>query len=194
MQVEYLLPGGRAPIIRSYTVAAHSRFTIWVNHEFGLGSTDVSATVTSSQPIIVERAMWWPAPAALWHEAHNSPGATSARTKWAVADGEVGGSHLTETYILVAKTGDAAGSAKVTLVFEDGSPAVEKTISLSAHSRTNVNVAVEFGVAVAGKRFGAIVESLGTTPVPIVVERSVYSSANGIVWAAGSNSLAARLQ
>ena len=49
-----------------YTVAANSRFNIWVDHEDpGLANVAVSAvstTVTSLNgvPVIVERAMWWP--------------------------------------------------------------------------------------------------------------------------------------
>ena len=46
----------------------------------------------------------------------------------------------------------------------------------------------------AGKRFGAIVESLGTTPAQIVVERAMYWDAAGQRWAAGTNALATKLQ
>ena len=45
-----------------------------------------------------------------------------------------------------------------------------------------------------GKRFGALVESLGTTPVPIVVERAMYRNANGQPWAAGTNAPGTKLQ
>ena len=46
----------------------------------------------------------------------------------------------------------------------------------------------------AGKRFGAIVESLGGAPAEIVVERAMYSDAGGAHWAAGTNALATRLR
>jgi hypothetical protein len=46
---------------------------------------------------------------------------------------------------------------------------------------------------VAGKKFGAVVESLGEEPAQIVVERAMYASAGGIVWAAGTNALATNL-
>jgi hypothetical protein len=39
-----------------------------------------------------------------------------------------------------------------------------------------------------------VVESLGPTPVQIVVERAMYSNAGGVQWAAGTNALATRLQ
>ncbi len=41
---------------------------------------------------------------------------------------------------------------------------------------------------------GALVESLGATPAPIVVERAIYTNAGGRVWAAGTNALATRIQ
>ena len=52
----------------------------------------------------------------------------------------------------------------------------------------------EFAAAV-GTRFGVIVQSQGTTPAQIVVERSTYSnSSTGEVWAAGATALATKLQ
>ena len=81
----------------------NSRFTIWVDdEEFPAGSrvkplanVAVSTTVTSMNnvPIIVERTMWWPGGVTpdFWTEAHNSPGATVTGTRWALAEGEVGG-------------------------------------------------------------------------------------------------------
>ena len=53
---------------------------------------------------------------------------------------------------------------------------------------STVPVATDFPSA-AGRRFGAIVESLGTTPVQIVVERAMYSDAGAEVWAAGTNAV-----
>jgi hypothetical protein len=40
----------------------------------------------------------------------------------------------------------------------------------------------------------AIVESLGTTPAQIIVERSMYLNALGLIWAAGTNVVATRLK
>ena len=118
--------------------------------------------------------MWWPGPELgpnFWTEAHNSPGATVTGTRWALAEGEVGGAQSAETYILIANTSAASGSARVTLYFEDGGSA-EKTFALLPRSRTNVNVSSEFPNA-AGRRFGAVIESLGATPAQIVVERAI---------------------
>jgi hypothetical protein len=189
----YLLPNGTT-VVRPYTVAANSRFNIWVDLEGApLADTAVSTTIVSTQPVIVERAMWWPGEAPTWEEAHNSPGSTVTGTRWAVAEGEVGGPTSLETYLLIANTSATGGSADVTLLFEDGTSPITRSFALRANSRYNVAVAVEFPEA-TGKRFGAIVQSTGVTPAQIVVERAMYSNAVGIVWAAGTNALATRLQ
>jgi hypothetical protein len=141
----------------------------------------------------VERAMWWPGDSSTWHEAHSSAGATMTGRRWAVAEGEVGGARAHETYLLIANTSPFAGSATVTLLFEDGTSAV-KAYSLPPSSRTNVAVGPAFGATVTGRRFGAVIESTGNTPAQIVVERAMYSSAGGVGFAAGTNALATKLQ
>jgi hypothetical protein len=197
--VDYLLQGGTTHS-KSYVVPANGRVTIWVDDEqipAGSGirpleSAAVSSTVTSTNgvPIIAERAMWWPSPsltADYWIEAHNSPGATTTATRWALAEGEVGGPQGAETYILIANTSAFAGSARVTLFFEDGT-STSQTYALLPRSRTTVGVSAQFPAA-AGRRFGSVIESLGPGPAAIVVERAMYTSPGGVTWAAGTNAL-----
>jgi hypothetical protein len=146
----------------------------------------------------VERAMWWPGPtAATWQEAHNSPGLTTTGTTWGLAEGEMGGPRAVETYILVANTSATAGQAKVTLLFEDGTPSVTTTVALPANSRKTIYPPWEFPSqfpAGSHRTFGAIIESVGASPVPIVVERAMYNDALGIHWAAGTGAAATKLQ
>ncbi len=187
-----------------------SRFNIWVDAEVipgcgrSLANAAVSATITSDIPVVAERTMWWPGPtAATWTEAHNAAGATSAGTKWAVADGEQGGSASNETYLLIANTSSYAGTARVTLYLADGTTTFHD-VALPANSRTNVAVGAPvenggFGAAVANKRFGAVIESLPvsgqTNPAQIVVERAMYSNGPGAtLWAAGTDVLATKIQ
>jgi sugar lactone lactonase YvrE len=193
VEATYLLPDGTT-LVKPYTVSANSRFNIWVDYDDAkLADTAVSTTVRSTNgvPVIVERSMWWPDGG--WFEAHNSPGATTTGTKWALAEGEVDASRNLETYILVANTSAAPADVKVTLLFEDGTSAERTYPGIPAKSRFNVPVGGFFPQAV-GKRFGAIVESLGTAPAQIVVERAMYWDAAGQHWAAGTNALATKLQ
>ena len=193
LEARYLLPNGTT-VTRTYTSAANSRLTIGVHGDAALAQTPLSATVTSTNgvPVLVERAMWWPAWAPEWIEGHNSSGVVATGEKWGLADGENGGPRNLQTYVLVANTSSATAVVEVTLIFEDGTTVV-KTFNVLGHSRFNVAVADEFPTS-RNRRFGAIVESLGTTPAQIVVERSVYSDANGEVFAAGANAVGTKLR
>ena len=199
VQARYLLVDGTV-LTKDYVVPAASRFNIWVNEEDfpgmgkALADAALSATLTSTNgvPIVVERSMWWPRPSPFWMEAHNSAGTTATGTTWGLAEGEVGGPFAPETYILIANTSPFAGTARVTLAIEGGGTQVV-TVPLPASSRTNVPVIESWFPGITGKRFGALIESLGDTPAQIVVERAMYSDANGVHWAAGTGATATRL-
>jgi hypothetical protein len=196
----YLLPDG-VVLTKSYEVAARSRFNVWADLEtfeglagYPLENTAVSASFTSTNgvPVVVERAMWWPEGPDAWFEGHNAAGALEPGTKWALAEGEVGGAANVQTYILIANTSESDGLVEVTLAYEDGTTSAS-LLQVRANSRTNFNVEDEVPTA-RGRRFGVIVESVGGNPAQIVVERAMYSDAGGVRWAAGTNSLATRLR
>lgn len=198
----FLKPDGTT-VNRAYAVPPKSRFNIWVDQEGPeLADTAVSTTITSDIPVLVERAMWWPGDGNTWHEAHNTFGATSTGVRWVLAEGEQGGASSAETYVLVANTSAFTGSVRVTLHKEDGATLV-KTFPINPNSRLNVPIGAAevdggFGPAnVNGRRFGVVVESLvpggSTVPAQIVVERAMYSNANGVIWAAGTNALATKI-
>ena len=189
LTVTYLLPAGQ-PFTKDYSVGPQQRLTIYPQDEdTRLANTPVSVIVESknNQPIVVERAMWWPK--GEWYEAHVSAGATTTGTRWALADGEV--SDITETYILIANTSTTAGTATVTLLEEGGTP-VPIVVDLQPSSRVNVPVSVYLPAGSNVKRrFGALIE---TTGAEIVVERAMYSNVGGITWSAGTAALGTRLQ
>ena len=146
---------------KTYTVAATSRFNIWVDQE-GRGARrhggvdddpldqrragdrragDVVARDgrASGTRRTTRRARRRPGRAGRWPKARS---AARARV---------------DTYILLANTSPTAGTVKVTLLFEDGTSA-EQTFTVVGHSRFNVDVRTEFPAA-ADRRFGAIVEA-----------------------------------
>ncbi len=208
VQADFLLSNGQV-ITKTYQVGANSRFNIWVDEaDEALADVAVSTRITSTNgvPIIVERAMWWPGPtSATWHEAHNSPGETTTGTRWALAEGELGGGRETETYVLIANTSAYVGQIRATVLFEDGSAPISRVSGdratpgspelpgLAPNSRTSIVPAVHFPET-QGKRFGMMIESIGGAPAQIVVERAMYSNAGGVRWAAGTNALATKLQ
>ena len=106
-------------LTKTYTVAANSRFTIWVDDETfagqgrALANVAVSTTLRPPTPYRLsssERCGGPAEPSAFWYEAHNSAGATATGTRWALAEGEVGGARGYETYILLANTSATAGT------------------------------------------------------------------------------------
>jgi glucose/arabinose dehydrogenase len=197
VKVRYLLPGGATPYEQTYNLEAQSRRTINVEEQHeSLRNAAIAMVVEGTTPIVAERAMYWPGPSGSgWLEAHNSPGTTETGTVWAIAGAEMGGPNAANTFVLIANTSNFAGQAQITLLRE-GQAVLGKVIDLDPDSRQNVNIAdyPEFA-GVANSRFGVLIQSLGDNPARIVVERATYSNdANGTVWAAGSNSLASKIQ
>jgi len=87
----------------------------------------------------------------------------------------------------------------VTLLFEEGTPATaEATFTVLANSRRTIYPPLDFAAALpagATRRYGAIIESLGTTPAQIVVERAMYANDEaGVTWAAGTNAVATKIR
>jgi uncharacterized repeat protein (TIGR01451 family) len=194
VEIRYLLPDGTV-ITKPYTVGPNARRTVDVaNEDTRLAATSVGMTVTSTQPIVAERAMWWPgwkfAPD--WYEAHVVLGATEAGTKWALATGASGGALSEQTFVLVANQASVAGTIRVTAVLDDGTTRV-KDLPIAATARMTLDVAAEFP-DVLNHAFSVIVESIGSSPVPLVVEGSRYASPAGQLWGAGGAALATKLQ
>jgi hypothetical protein len=204
VRLRFLLGDGTV-IEHRQTVPEMSRATVWVDalgQDQGLiaknpafarladaaVSTDV--IVENGVGVLVERAMWWPGDSSTWAEAHNSGGVTQGATRWALAEGEVGGTRNTRTYVLVSNPSDSAAAVTVTMLYE-GQAAETQTYTVSANSRFNLALGDPgFFPNATGRRVGLIVESAG---VPVVVERAMYSDAGGKTWAAGTNAVATRL-
>ena len=114
---------------------------------------------------------------------------TAARQKWGLAEGRVGGSEAYQTYILIANPYSDAAHVTITFLRENGAP-FDKTFTVDPFTRFNVDIGPGTLVPeLTDERFGAIVSS----DAYIVVERAMYSNANGQIWAAGTNATAAPL-
>ncbi len=183
----FLTDGGQT-VVRNKTVACqrpphreHRERGSAVGERCG-GSTSIVA----DQPVVVERAMYWPGPPSTWAEAHNSFGATTLALKWGLSEGRVGMAGGFQTYILMANPNPVAVTGLITFLRGSGAPIV-KTFTVNPTSR--LNVAVTTAVPeLADEAFGALIEV--TNDVPISVERAMYSNALGQIWAAGTNALA----
>jgi len=132
--------------------------------------------------------MWWPDGA--WQEGHGSAGATAPARRWAAAGLEIGGARAAEGYLLILNTAPVTGTVLVTLLPEDGLP-LARAFTVAPFARLTVQLRADIPAAQTLTRpFGAIVESVGDDPIPIVVEQAEYWNAGGVVWAAGTGSLA----
>jgi Mg-chelatase subunit ChlD len=183
--IRYLTTSGGV-ITQVYNLPATSRTTVAVDGVPGLESVSgVSAAIDADQPIIVERAMYWPR--FPWYEAHNSAGLTTTGTRWALAEGETGGPLGYATYVLIANPGDADATVTMTFLRSGRSPLVT-TFTVPAHARVT-QAAHDFALS-AGEQFGVLLESTS----PIVAERALYWNALGQLWGAGTNETAAKLR
>lgn len=204
VRMRFLLGDGTV-IEHREVVPALSRATVWVdalgqnsdliaqNPDYArLADTAVSTDVIvdNGVGILVERSMWWPGDSRTWAEAHNSGGVTASAARWALAEGEVGGSRNTRTYVLVSNPTDSTASITVTMLSESQAPETQ-TYTVNPNSRFNIALGeTGFFPNAVGRRVGLLVESNG---VPVVVERAMYSDAGGKTWAAGTNAVATRL-
>ncbi len=183
------LPASGVAVPKTHVVQPHQRLTLNIADEDpSLASAAVATSVTSDQPVIAERSQYWPH--GNWYEAHNSAGETSSALKWGLAEGRVGGASHAQTYILLANPGATAANVTATFLRQDGTTVV-KTFIVGATSRLNIAVtgAGSDVPELADESFGTVIESTQ----PIIVERSMYTDANGVIWAAGTNATAARL-
>jgi hypothetical protein len=183
---------GAVPITRTYRLAAKQRLTINLAFEDpSLVNASVATRVTATVPIIAERAQYWPSTPDQWYEAHSSFGLTGAAKKWGLAEGRVGGPNGYQTFIMLANPTEHDTIATIQFLREESkSPrTVTKQFNLRANSRVTVSLPGADAPELADETFGAVITSF----VDIVVERAVYSNANGQIWAAGTNAAATRL-
>jgi hypothetical protein len=172
--VTFVRPFGLAPIVRAYTLPPDSRTTIAVDGAGAeLASTDVSAVITASQPIVVERAMYLSGPGAAFTAGLGSAGVTAAATRWILAEGATG--PFFDTFLLLLNPGDAAASCEVRYATTTGSVFVKPYV-LAPHSRTTIWMDAE-DIPGAGRvlaNVSAATTVTSTNGVPIVVERTMW--------------------
>lgn len=165
----FMRSDGRSVEVRG-TVQPSARYTVWVDSVAGMEQADFSTKVTSDQPVVVERSMYFD-----YHgtkEGSNSTGVTTLLKEWYFAEGYTGQSF--DTYMLIANTSDSRADVTLTLLGGDSLKA-DFAYSVSPHSRLTVPVDNIKGWE--DREFSAAVRS---PSVPIAVERSMYFSYNGV--------------
>jgi hypothetical protein len=166
--ITYLLPMPRPPIELTYLVAAHSRRTIWVDHEPGLDETDVSAKIASDVPILAERSMYLSTSSQAFAGGTGGAGVPEPDTHWFVAEGATGA--FFDLFYTIGNPSTQDATITVTYLLPGGS-SFDKSYVVGAQSRLTIAVDGE-DPRLASTDVSASIAS--TNGVPIVVERAMW--------------------
>jgi hypothetical protein len=160
------------------TVPPRSRWTVSAADFAALSGESFSARVTSTQPVVAERSMYW---GASWSGGHAGTGAPSTATNWYFAEGTAMTAFETYYVALNASSQPITLNATYQLSPRNGVPQapVLKTYTLAPNSRKTVHLFSEVG-------YQPGVSASFTASAPIMMERSMYWGAN---WTEGSNAI-----
>ena len=159
-------------------VPARTRLSVTAADYPALSGKSFSARVTSTQPVIAERSMYW---GATWTGGHAERGASTNSTNWYFAEGTAMTAFETYYLMLNASSQTVTVNATYQLSPRNGLPQapVLKSYTLAPNSRKTVHLFSEVG-------FQPGVSASFTASAPIVMERSMYWGAN---WTEGSNAI-----
>ncbi len=94
-------------------------------------------SITSTLPIVAERAMWWGA--VPMDRGQRRDGSDGDRHEWAIGESAEGGASQEATFVLVANASSTAGTVRVTVVYDDGT-SEQKDYTLLGHARLTVRI------------------------------------------------------
>ena len=159
---------------------ARSRHTIWVDAIDVLASTDVSAVITSSEDIVVERAMYLDDATAPFAAGHAASAIVAPALEWFFAEGATGA--FFDEYLLLANPSTSEADVQVDYLLADGT-VVPKAYALAPESRRTIRVDSEhpwLANAAVSARLRAL------NGVPFIAERTMWWADGG--WFEAHNS------
>ena len=169
--------GATTPV--SFTLPGLSRKVLNANSY--VPNQGFSVTVTSDRQVAVERAVYWGAGGEPMADGHAAIGMTELSPTWYLAEGyNSANSYGFETYLLLVNPNDAAATANVTLMQEDGT-LKPYTRWMPARSRQTINTS--YLIPEGG--FAIYVEA----DQPILAERAMYWNAGGTALAGGHDTI-----
>ncbi len=161
------------PVLRSYTLPAASRTTIFLWDEVG-HQPGVAAEFHASGAIVAERSMYWGTP---WSDGSTVPGASAPAVEWHLAEGSTVTGY--ETFLCLSNPNTSAVTVDVT-TYSSAGVAETATVTVGAKSRLTVwmnNTTPANGPvfsSIQNATFAIKAVSTGATPLPIVAEEAVY--------------------
>ena len=175
--VRYLRPSGLPPIERVHTLPPNSRTTIAVDGQGPeLAHTDVSAVITATAPIIVERAMYADRPGQPFAAGHDSAGVTAPALEWFLAEGATG--PFFDLFVLVADPSPTPAAISVDYLLLGGG-VLTKAYTVPANGRyTESGWTTSRCQAGSGQRplrnVAVSMKVRSTNGIPIIVERTMW--------------------
>ena len=174
--VRYLRPSGQPPVERVHTLPPNSRTTIAVDGQGPeLASTDLSAVITASAPIIVERAMYTDRPGQPFAAGHASAGVTAPALEWFLAEGATG--PFFDLFVLIANPSPTPAAVTVDYLLLGGG-VLTKSYTVPGNGRYTIWVDDEALPAGSGERplrnVAVSMTVRSTNGVPIIVERTMW--------------------
>ena len=187
VEVAYLRDAG-GPVTVSYDVAANSRFSVFVDGIPGVDQAAFGMRVSSSIPIVAERAMYWSGGFFDYYEGHVAAGATGPAARWVLAESEQGGAYDAQSFVLLANTGTTPLTATLRSLPRPWGAAAQMDVSVPAAARVTVPLA-----SMPGYAGGGIEVVQGPGSPALVVEGAIYWSVGAQPFAAGAAWLATRV-
>jgi hypothetical protein len=180
--VKYLRDGA-GPITKTYTVPAQSRYTVFVNlADLGLVLAAVGAEITSTQPIVAERAMYFSVNR-VFDAGTGAMGVPQLATQWQFAESSTG-PFFDEFVSLLNPSTTQTATATLTFHLSGGgtlvrnytvSPERRRTVYLNLEALTDPGLA-----ALQNATFWMTVDST----IPIAAERVMWWP-RGTLWYEG---------
>jgi hypothetical protein len=164
--------GDGSVVDHDMNVGSTSRQTLNVNDVVG-EEKDVSAVVTSSSPILVERPMYF-LYRDKWTGGHVAMGARELKNAWFFAEGTTRDGF--EEWLSLENPSDTDTVARIDYMLEDGT-VIETDVGVPAHTRVTVDVPLAVG---PGRDISVAIWS----DIGIIAERPMYFDYHGM-WQGG---------
>jgi IPT/TIG domain len=174
---------GEMPIVKTMTVGAQSRLTVYAGDLPELAYHSFAIQVDATQLVIAERSMYFGStPTQGWSGGHASGGSALA-PQWYFAEGATG--PFFNTFLLLGNPQATDAHVQVQYLLEGGDVIVAPKV-VPTRGRLTINVATEADSRLRNAAFSTQV----TSDVPIAAERSMYWPAT-LPWREAHNSAGA---
>jgi len=168
-------------------IPSRSRATVNPETIVGLENAAFATVIESNQSVVVDRTMTWDVNGI---GSHAETSIEQPSTTWYLAEGSTAGNF--DLYYLLQNPNASPAQVTITFLRPSGAP-VTKSYTVNARSRRTINIDNETGFTgrPATERTlqsTDVSAQIVTNGVPILVERAMYLTANGRVFAAGHDS------